>query len=306
MPIIRKKLDPNTVYPDDLRYNENTDTVQTNVNGQWVDNPEADPRNQTTYPPRNTANPRCDGARSVADALSNQIMEILTAIDNASTAYTIAGLILGLLAFGPFGIFIGIALFLADQMLAAGSTAIEAALPPSAFDTLTCILYCRMDANGRLKTGQLPATMGDVDAQIGGFGAIILNGFLSLAGEGGINNLASLGTSSGSCGGCPCNIECISEEAVIFGTVVNQTSTYIDIQSELATYNGLTRQWAIYGSLTNDFCCMMCQWQVQAGAISSGNLFDCAGAINNGLPGTKRRAEFYHNTTPFIIRYRFD
>lgn len=204
MPIIRRKLAASDVYPDDIRYNEMTGTVQRNVNGVWEDAPESDPRQQTTLPPRLTADTRCDAAASVADALANQISEILTAIDNAGTAFTIAGIILSLLSFGVFAIFVSIALAIADAMLGYGTAAIEAALPPSAFDALKCILECHMDGQGRLKEGELPAVQSEVTTQIGGIGASIINSMLSLAGEGGINNLASLGTSTGDCSACGC------------------------------------------------------------------------------------------------------
>lgn len=207
MPIIRKKLAPSDVYPDDIRYNEATDTVQSFIDGQWVDNPEADPRTQTTFPPRNTADPRCDGAQSVVDALANQIAQIAEAIDNAQTVATIAGLVLGLFSFGVFAIFINIALVIANFMLDAGAAAIEAALTPSAYDTLKCILFCHMDGGGRLIEGELPNVLTEVSDQLPGLASGILNQMLELAGEGGINNLAALGTSTGNCAACPCGCE---------------------------------------------------------------------------------------------------
>lgn len=204
MPIIRRLLTPSTVYPTNLRYNEVTDTVQSNVNGTWVDNPEADPRNQTSFPPRLTSDPTCDAAQSVVDALIGQIDGIVEAIDNASTLFTIAGIILSIFTFGAYAIFISLALGIGNQMVGFGSAAITAALTPAVYDTLKCILFCHMTAQGRLNTGELGAVTGEVTDQIGGIGAIILNAMLNLAGEGGINNLASLGTSTGSCGGCAC------------------------------------------------------------------------------------------------------
>jgi hypothetical protein len=204
MPIIRKQLKPSDVYPDNIRYNEVGDKVQVFIDGEWVDAPESDPRTQTTYPPRATADPRCDGAQSVADALENQIAQILTAIDNAQTLATIAGLVLGLLSFGVFAIFINIALAIAGYMLDAGTAAISATLPPTAFDQLACILYCHMDAQGRIKKGDLPNIYNDIVDEISLPGAQVLISMLELAGEGGLNNLASIGTATGDCDECPC------------------------------------------------------------------------------------------------------
>jgi hypothetical protein len=204
MPIIRKRLKSSDVYPDNIRYNEATDTVQSLVNGTWVDNPAVDPRLMTTIPPHITAHTTCDAAASVTAALKGQIDKILTAIDGAGTAATIAGLIIGLFEFGPFGIFIAIALFIAHAMLDAGTTALNAALTDTVYQTLTDILFCHMNADGRLNPGGLAATETDVTARIGGLGATILNAMLSLAGEGGVNNLAALGMTTGDCSSADC------------------------------------------------------------------------------------------------------
>lgn len=204
MPIIRKQLKASDVYPDDIRYSPSGDKVQRLVDGEWVDAPQSDPRRQTTLPPRITANTKCDAAQSIADALENQINQIATAIDNAQTAAQIAGLILGLFSFGVFAIFINIALAIAGYMLDLGTAAILAALPPTAYDQLACILYCHMDDNGRIAEGDLINIYQDCVDQIGAVGGQILIEMMSLAGEGGLNNIAASGTSTGDCDECGC------------------------------------------------------------------------------------------------------
>lgn len=204
MPIVRKQLKPSDVYPDDIRYNPSGDKVEVLIDGEWVDAPQSDPRKQTTLPPRATADPACDGAQSIADALENQISQIITGIDNSLTLFQIAGLILGLFSFGVFAIFINIALAIADFMFGLGSTAIQAALPPTAYEQLACILYCHMDANGRIIPGHLPLIYQELVDAIGATGGQVLIEMLSLAGEGGLNNLAASGTSTGDCSECPC------------------------------------------------------------------------------------------------------
>jgi len=204
MPIIRKKLAPAEVYPDDLRYNADTDTVQSFVNGEWVDNPEADPRTKTVFPPRLTSDPACDAAESVKDAIKGQIDGVVEAIDNASTLFTIASIILSIFTFGAYAIFISLALGIGDQMVGFGTAAITAALTDPVWDTFKCILYCNMNSSGRLRVGGFEQVMADVNDQIGGIGATILNAMLSLAGEGGVNNLAAIGTSTGDCSACGC------------------------------------------------------------------------------------------------------
>lgn len=230
MPIVRRKLDVNTVYPASLRYDEDTDTVQSLVNGSWVDNPTADPRTQTSFPARLTADPACDAAASVVGALHGQIDGILEAIDNASTLFTIAGIILSIFTFGAYALFISLALGIADQMVGFGSTAIAAALTEPVYDQLKCILFCQFGANGRLKSGGFAQIQSDVDDQIGGIGATIINAMIRLAGEGGINNLAALGTATGDCAGCEC--DCGDEEigfslVLFFGTEIDRNGCNI-------------------------------------------------------------------------------
>ena len=225
MPIVRRQLKPSDVYPEDIRYNSDTDTVQSLINDEWVDNPAADPRTQTTFPPRLTSDPPCDAAQSVVDAIKAQIDAILTAIDNAQTAFTIAGLILGLFTFGVFEIFIAIALAIAGAMLDAGTSALSAALTDPVYHTLVCILRCHMNSSGRIIPGELGAVEADVSDQIGGLAATILNSMLSLAGEGGINNLASLGTSTGDCSDCVGGTACpAAGQGYEFGDVTSDTT----------------------------------------------------------------------------------
>jgi hypothetical protein len=260
MPIIRRKLDPNTVYPTNIRYNPDTDSVESNINGDWVDNPKADPRNQTLFPPRITSNPACDAAQSVTDALKGQIDGVVTAMDNGSTAFTIVGIILSFLSFGVFAVLVDIVLFIVDQMVAAGSTAINAALTEPVYETFTCIVYCQFGSDGVLKDGGLDEIISDTDSLIGGVGALVLNSMVSLAGEGGLNNLAAIGTSTGSCGDCaPCNPPCSTEwhndnlgGGDPRGNILGMFDGWLRVES--TNGGGLTHQ-IFLNSLDLDTCC---------------------------------------------------
>ena len=204
MPIVRKRLTPSEVYPADIRYNPSGDKIERLVDGEWKDAPESDPRKATTLPPRITADSRCDGAKSVSDALKNQINQIAEAIDNTQTVFQIAGLILGLFSFGVFAVFINIALAVANYMIDLGTATIETALPPSAYDTLTCILYCYMNDKGQISADDLPNVYQELVDQLGGTGGQILIEMLQLAGAGGINGLSAIGQSTGDCDECGC------------------------------------------------------------------------------------------------------
>lgn len=315
MPIVRVKLDANTVYPTNLRYNPDTDTVQSLINGTWTDNPQADPRTQTTFPARITANPACDAAKSVSEAIKAQIDQTIEAVNNAKTAFTIAGLILGLFTFGLFDIFVAIALAIANVMIDAGGTALSAALTPTTFDTLTCILYCQFGSNGRLKPGGLAQAMSDVSDQIGGLGATILNAMLALAGEGGINNLAAQGTATGDCSACDCGIDCGAPELVTIGTVLEE---YIEdgrrvlrVQSAaFSTFQNVSI--GIYGQPAGDYpCCHIFAWTTYFGSVTETGYTTCPGVVvDPGNPETHDVAHATWNTSPgdsspFIINIVF-
>lgn len=204
MPIIRKQLKPSDVYPDDIRYNPSGDNVEVLIDGEWTPAPGSDPRRNNTLPPRVTSDTKCDAARSIADALQGQISGIVAAIDNASTAMTIVGIILSIFSFGVFAIFVTIALGIADYMIGLGSAAIEAALPPSAFDDLACILYCHMDEDGRISAADIPNIQQEMVDQLGATAGTIINSMIDLAGFAGLNGLAAVGTSTGDCSACGC------------------------------------------------------------------------------------------------------
>lgn len=306
MPIIRRKLDPNTVYPTTIRYNPGTDQVESDVNGDWTPNPDADPRHQTTFPPRVTSNTRCDAAQSVTDALKAQIEATIEGIDNTLTLFEIAGLILSLFSFGVFAIFVDIALFIADQMVTAGSTALNAALTPAVYDTLACIIYCHMDSNGRLTFEDMPSIAADINSQIGGLAASTLNSMISLAGEGGLNNLASLGTSTGSCGDCGC-VVCVSPDFIIEGVFVDMGDNWIEILSAFDA--GYGQNMVVYGSYTvGEFCCYFAALDVISGdAPSAYGYIDCAGGSHLASPilTTANNAQFGFGTGTGIIRLTF-
>jgi hypothetical protein len=233
MPIVRKRLAPSEVYPDDIRYNPSGDKVERFIDGEWKDAPESDPRKVTTLPPRITADPACDAAQSIADALENQISGIITAIDNSLTLFQIAGLILGIFSFGVFAIFINIALAIADYMFGLGSGAIQAALPPAAYDDIRCIFYCHMDNQGRIIEGEIPAIQQEMADALGATGASIINSMIDLAGIGGLNNIAAAGTSTGVCTtcGCGCVTDCAGAPTV-------------------ATYQYNNAAWTLHGAYT--------------------------------------------------------
>lgn len=319
MPVIRKQLKPSDVYPDDIRYNETTDQFESLVNGDWVENPAGDPRKQTTLPPRLTANPACDAAESVRAAFEGQIDGILIAIDNGATVFAIAGTILGLFAFGPFGVFISIALFIADQMLSAGTTALSAALTDPVWDEFVCILFCEMDSQGRLSAVGMDNVVAQVASDIGGLAAAIINSMLNLAGEGGVNNLASLGASTGDCDDCSCVDPCADADSFYAATVNSVTdngdgTVTVNVSS---VDNGAGVQYVGWGDRTDagSPCCTFLNLEIVGGGAGSlgGALQECGSATEFGVPPVGGSCYhfflFYNNgglATPFDANVTFE
>lgn len=319
MPIIRRKLDPAEVYAENIRYDAETDAVQSLINGEWVDNPEADSRTQTLFPPIFSTEPRCDAAESAKDAFKGQIESVTTAISEAKTIYSIAGLILALFTFGIYAIFIAVALFIANVMLEAGTLAIEAAFTPTVYHLFACILYCNMNSQGRLIPDSLGVIKTQIDDQIGGLAATILKAMLDLAGEGGVNNLASLGTSVGDCSECGCEEPCPLIDWVVgsgallvrdddFSMTISSTdigggSQGVAIYSPLALSSGGTDESQcctgvrfkdrIGGDATEVFVGIRCGYSVTVGNIGNTN--------PSPVPTVSVNYVLYSSNSPFTI-----
>lgn len=317
MPLIRKQLKPADVYPEDMRYNPDLEQFESFIGGEWTANPEGDPRKQTIFPPRLTADPACDAAESVQDAFKNQIDSILLAIDNGATAFAIAGTILGLFAFGPFGVFISIALFLADQMLSAGTTALSAAFTETTWDTFKCILYCNMNAQGRLTEASLDQVQIDIGDQIGGLAGGLLNVMLDLSGEGGVNNLGALGNSTGDCVDCPCAEPCPDADSFYAGTV----NSIVDNGDGTITFNvssvdnGAGTQYIGWGDREDQFspCCVFISQTAFEGTALGGAVQLCGESTEFGVPPQEDQCYhfflFYGNfalSTPFTCDITFE
>lgn len=300
MPVIRKKLEPGQVYPTNIRYDEDTDTVQSLINGSWVDNPAADPRNQTLFPPRITTSTECDAAQSVVDAMKATLSSSIAAIDGGSTFFAIASLILSLFSFGVFGVLIALAIGLAKLMLLAGKSALDAALTDAAYDTFLCILYCQFTPEGVLQPGTLETVQSDITDQIGGLGAVVLNAMLGLAGEAGINNLAAIGTSTGDCTDCTgCDTLCdasVQPDYFTYGTVISVTAKKVRVQAVLYTPPVGSPfwlvQWGNYGVI-GDRCCRLQSLTVISGSFTGNSeRTDCSGNVTNVYPVNQENTAF--------------
>lgn len=165
MVFVRKRLTSTEGQPPDTRYNEDTDTVETSTDGgaTWTPNPGADPRVNPAYllPPNTAPDVKC----AAADGMVTYIEQVVTAGIDGSTIAGIANVLLGaVLVFLPISWLFALLLIVGEALLAIGGAALSFAFTEDVYDQIRCILYDRVDADGRLDAAALTAAQGDVDA----------------------------------------------------------------------------------------------------------------------------------------------
>lgn len=165
MEIVRLKLSPDDERPPDTRYNDDTDTVETSVDGvNWTPNPGADPRSNPAYQlPALTSNARC----AAAEGMRQEIAAWVLAAVGATSVIGLANVALtGALALIPvswmFLMFWGIA----NSVLLIGSVTIGNAFTPEVLDEIKCILFCNLNPQGRLTAASLANARSQIAVQI--------------------------------------------------------------------------------------------------------------------------------------------
>lgn len=189
------------------RYDDATDTVQTSDDGgaTWADNPGADPRNNTLLPPLTTSDPQCDSAATMTAALKAMIDQQIAFLNTGATALQIIGGVLSLLSLlGLFGIFASIVADLAAAVVTLGASGMSSAFPSTVWDTLLCIIECLLATDGTLSDSSLALLKSQVDSDIGGSAATIVQFMLLIMGTAGLNDarLITGGAVTGDCSGC--------------------------------------------------------------------------------------------------------
>jgi hypothetical protein len=207
--VVRDELNPDDVAPSNLRYNPGTDTVEIQgADGTWGENPAADPRSSPAYqfPPVTADDPACQAASNVTRQINNLIDEVLLVLPEAFDAAGLLTLLIGFLVeLGPFGVLIDLVLGLAFILFSAGTTAIAAAFPNEVYDQLICIFKCNMDTDGQMSVEQLAAAQAQIDSDIGGLAATILDAMFFLMGNVGISNWGTVdGGEPVDCSDCEC------------------------------------------------------------------------------------------------------
>lgn len=211
MNIIRKRLDPNEIYPSNQRYNSDCDCIQVTNDGgtTWTDAPQFDPRTSLGFQtnPASSSDPRCDAGASIVANMRSGLEQAVEELSATSDAATIATTILTFLEFlTGIGILIALITDLALAIISLGATAIEAAFTDAVWAQLQCIFYCNVQSDGTFNQANFEAIQTQVSDSFGEFSTvnIVVQGWLKPLGPVGLTNVAALKHVTGDCSSCSC------------------------------------------------------------------------------------------------------
>ena len=152
--VIRKRLDPDEVYPSNMRYDATCNCIQTTYDGgtTWVDTPYDDPRTSPVFarPPRGTGGVSCDAA-------ANMVQWIHDFIDMVEEVLFVGGLVIsavnGLLKLfdvlsGGWAILIDAIITAAGYTFDVGYSGLLLAFTSTTYDDLLCIFACGLAPMG--------------------------------------------------------------------------------------------------------------------------------------------------------------
>jgi len=208
--IIRKKLTPNEISSPRFRYNPETDVVEEtwDFGATWVENPAADPRTN----PADRA-PALSGGTAQCDAAAGMVAQVRKQIDAALTVATVGAvattaLEVALLFLPGIGLLIDLIIGFADLFVAAGSAAVVLAFTEEAYDNLLCIFYENIDVDGQADDAAISAIRDQINSELAGLVATLVNSMLDAWGANGLSNAGSLAGETGDCEDCV--TDCVS------------------------------------------------------------------------------------------------
>ena len=201
MEVVRKELNPAELYDPNVRYNDETDTVEITTDGgeTWTPAPYADPRLSMDFPPRITADTECDAAASMVVHLQKILEQVIVGASGAATSVVTSIL---LLFFGPFALLFAAIGVVVGYLIGLGIEDLTTMAEGTDWAILKCIINCYVDENGQLNQAGFDAVQAKVDSDIGGTNATIIKYLMQIAGYGGMNYASSIGTEEGDCSSC--------------------------------------------------------------------------------------------------------
>lgn len=216
MEIVRKYLTPDEISPPNQRYDEAADTVQVTPDGgtTWIDQPELDPRTVNQFAPLTGVTAQCDAAARMSAALEDVLTALLTAMQGGAGVAAIQGILLGWLAvFALFSVLVALVALIAAIIAAIGYVVLFGEFDGFDWDSLTCLIFCRVDAGGQLNATSVANLKADITSNYTSVQATVINALIDYAGFGGLNAFAASRSETGDCAACEC-IECL---AAFFG-----------------------------------------------------------------------------------------
>lgn len=204
MQIVRKKLSADELNPPGLRYDVITDTVQTYVDGSWVDTPGADPRISVSalLPARTGDTAQCDAAANMTAKIKSIVDYYIATAEQAAFASGVIGIIA--LFFPPIALIYEVLWAIAEVLVGLGVVVVDGEMTTAVYDRLTCYFFCELDASGQLDQDGYDAVLAAVAAGESSIAYDIISAVFSGLGWVGLNNAGATGSETGDCTDCTC------------------------------------------------------------------------------------------------------
>lgn len=170
MRFVRKRLSENDIQPAGTRWNADCDCVQVTNDGgiTWVDDPGLDPRTNPALllPPNTGPDVKCAAAAGMTEYFRHNVdarIREVNVIGLANATFAIVGV------FIPVGVIVGLFFAVSSAMLTYAAAIVEAAFTEDVYDDIRNLLYCLLDADGRIDDAgydefrlQLASSVGNV------------------------------------------------------------------------------------------------------------------------------------------------
>lgn len=188
--------------------------VQASQDGgaSWQDAPLYDPRLTSAQYPRLPGEPsdtiRCAAAANATEWIRHAVDDIVDQAGTIAGLIAVIGLlIIELLSLGGLTAFV---IPMAASLFALTGSGVAAAFGEDVYDSLRCVIYCRMDNEGRMST--IEGIVDDLEAEgINGTAVMVLQSLFLNIGALGVTNAGTIGSADGTeCGDCGC--DCVTTE----------------------------------------------------------------------------------------------
>jgi len=207
MQVVRKKLEASQVSPPTVRYDPDCECVQTWNGSEWVNDPSADPRNNTALiaAPNTLPDVVCAAAGGVVAYIRQAVDAAVELSTNLGLGNALLSIIPLLLPIAPI---VELVLLVAGAVLAFGTVVIQNAFEEENYAVILCAFFCVMDADGRVSSDGIEAAIAEIAADNAVTGAVVSLLLQPLGVVGTDNAGARLADGDADCGDCAC-LKCV-------------------------------------------------------------------------------------------------